>query len=236
MTRIGTGLGGVSMAMAATSRREGLVAPNVELHYDLNVMESTKSQRSSRPRQGRPRDTRIDDAVLRATVELLDEIGYARLTIPLVAARAGATAPAVYRRFPTKVELVYEAVFPTPPTTELPLTGDVQTAIRGLLLASIELFSSPAVHTAMSGLMAELPAEPGLSARLLGRLQGSTYVRLQDFLDAAAADGRAAPGVDARILLDTLGGAVMMALANERTLDEHWVEQTTSLIVSGLAR
>ena len=40
--------------------------------------------------KGRPRDTRIDDAVLRATVELLEEIGYTRLTIPLVAARAGA--------------------------------------------------------------------------------------------------------------------------------------------------
>ncbi|GAA2788902.1 TetR/AcrR family transcriptional regulator [Mycolicibacterium pallens] len=199
-------------------------------------MESTKKQRSTRPRQGRPRDSRIDDAVLRATVELLDEIGYARLTIPLVAARAGATPPAVYRRFPTKVELVYEAVFPTPPEADLPLTGDVDTAIRGLLVASIELFASPAVHTAMSGLMAELPAEPGLSARLLGRLQGSTYVQLQRFLDEAAAAGRTAPGVDARLLLDTIGGTVMMALANERTLDSNWVDQATSLIVTGLAR
>ncbi|QEN16763.1 TetR/AcrR family transcriptional regulator [Mycolicibacterium sp. ELW1] len=198
-------------------------------------MESTKKA-VRRPRQGRPRDSRIDDAVLRATVELLDEIGYSRLTIPLVAARAGATPPAVYRRFPTKVELVYEAVFPTPPEAELPLAGDVEIAIRGLLMASIELFSSPAVHTAISGLMAELPAEPGLSARLLGRLQGSTYVRLQEFLDAAAAEGRAAPDIDARILLDTIGGTVMMALANERTLDRRWVDQTTSLIVTGLAR
>ncbi|WP_431234263.1 TetR/AcrR family transcriptional regulator [Mycolicibacterium psychrotolerans] len=198
-------------------------------------MESTKKQ-TRRPRQGRPRDSRIDDAVLRATVELLDEIGYARLTIPLVAARAGATPPAVYRRFPTKVELVYEAVFPTPPEAELPLAGDVEIAIRGLLMASIDLFSSPAVHTAISGLMAELPAEPGLSARLLGRLQGSTYVRLQEFLDAAASEGRAAPDIDARILLDTIGGTVMMALANERTLDRRWVDQTTSLIVTGLAR
>lgn len=199
-------------------------------------MESTRKSSETRRSLGRPRDSRIDNAVLRATVELLDEIGYARLTIPLVAARAGATPPAVYRRFPTKLELVYEAVFPTPPGAELPLTGDVAEAIRGLLLASVELFSSPAVHTAMAGLMAELPAEPGLSARLLGRLQGSTYVRLQQFLDQAAADGRAASGIDARILLDTIGGTVMMALANERQLDQRWVEQTTSLIVDGLAR
>ncbi len=186
--------------------------------------------------QGRPRDTRIDDAVLSATVELLEEIGYNRLTIPLVASRAGATPPAVYRRFPTKIELVYEAVFPTPPSAELPLIGDVETSVRQLIEASVALFGAPAAHTAWSGLMAELPSEPGLSARLLARLQDSTHVLLQHFLDVASAEGRAAEGVDARVLVDMIGGTVMMALANERNMDDAWVEQATSLIVKGLAR
>ncbi len=208
--------------------------------YDLNVMKSkgeiSQGRRSGVRSQGRPRDARIDEAVLRATVELLEEVGYSRLTIPLVAARAGATPPAVYRRFPTKVELVYEAVFPTPPSAELPLAGDVEAAVRALIGAAIDLFSAPAVHTAMTGLMAELPSEPGLSARLLSRLQDSTYLLLQNFLDKAAAQGRAAEGVNARVLLDMIGGTVMMAMANERELDGAWVEQTTALIVSGLAR
>ena len=186
--------------------------------------------------RGRPRDTRIDDAVLRATVELLEEIGYTRLTIPLVAARAGATPPAVYRRWPTKVELVYEAVFPTPPSAELPLTGDIDAAVRMLVRSSVALFSAPAVHTAWSGLMAELPSEPGLSARLLGQHQDSTYRRLQRFLDDAASEGRAAPGVDARVLVDMIGGTVLMALANERVIDDAYIEQTAALIVGGLAR
>jgi AcrR family transcriptional regulator len=186
--------------------------------------------------KGRPRDSRIDEAVLAATVELLEEIGYTRLTIPLVAARAGATPPAVYRRFSTKIELVYEAVFPTPPSAELPLTGDLESVVCTLIRASIDLFSQPAVHTAVAGLMAELPSEPGLSARLLSRLQGSTYVLLQRYLDAAATEGRAAKGIDARVLLDMIGGTVVMALANERIVDDAWVEQNTALIVRGLAR
>lgn len=208
-----------------------------ELSYDLNVMESTQARAAKRTRsQGRPRDSRIDEAVLRATVELLEEIGYNRLTIPLVAARAGATAPAVYRRFPTKIELVYEAVFPTPPSAELPFNGDIEPCVRQLIRASVELFSAPAVHTAWSGLMAELPSQPGLSGRLLGRMQGPTYALLQHFLDLAAAEGRAAEGVDARMLVDMIGGTVVMALANERVVDDAWVEQATTLIVSGLAR
>ncbi|CQD15776.1 transcriptional regulator [Mycobacterium europaeum] len=203
----------------------------------MESMAGTDQRRGGGARsQGRPRDSRIDEAVLAATVELLEEIGYTRLTIPLVAARAGATPPAVYRRFPNRVELVYEAVFPTPPSAELPLAGDPADVVRTLIRATIDLFSRPAVHSAVSGLMAELPSEPGLSARLLSRLQGSTYLLLQRYLDEAAADGRAADGVDARVLVDMIGGTVLMALANERVLDDAWVEQNTALIAKGLAR
>jgi AcrR family transcriptional regulator len=193
-----------------------------------------RNQRRTTRSPGRPRDSRIDDAVLRATVELLEEIGYTRLTIPLVAARAGSTPPAVYRRFPTKIELVYEAVFPGLPSAEFLLAGDLESVVRALIRASIDLFSQPAVHTAISGLMAEMPSEPGLSARLLGRLQDSTYVLLQQFLDKATSEGLAAGGVDARLFLDMISGTVMMALANERNLDGAWVDQTTTLIVNGL--
>ena len=201
----------------------------------MKSIDGTARHRSDAARSpGRPRDARIDDAVLRATVELLEEIGYTRLTIPLVAARAGSTPPAVYRRFPTKIELVYEAVFPNLATLELPLGGDLESFVRVLIRASIDLFSQPAVHTAISGLMAEMPSEPGLSARLLGRLQDGTYELLQQFLDKAAAKGIAAGGVDARLFLDMISGTVMMALANERNLDGAWVDQTTAVIVRGL--
>jgi hypothetical protein len=82
-------------------------------------------------------------------LELLEEIGYTRLTIPLVAARAGSNPPAVYRRFPTKIELVYEAVFPNLPSAESLLADDLESGVRALIRASIALFSRPAVHTAI---------------------------------------------------------------------------------------
>ena len=61
--------------------------------------------------QGRPRDARIDAAALDAAAALLLEVGYADLTLAAVAARAGTSRPAVYRRWPTKAHLVHEAVF-----------------------------------------------------------------------------------------------------------------------------
>ncbi|MDF2582422.1 MAG: TetR family transcriptional regulator, partial [Mycobacterium sp.] len=65
---------------------------------------------------GRPRDPRIDAAILAATSDLLVQIGYSNLTMAAVAERAGTTKTALYRRWSSKAELVHEAAFPTAPT------------------------------------------------------------------------------------------------------------------------
>jgi AcrR family transcriptional regulator len=65
---------------------------------------------AGQPRRGRPRDPQIERAVLRAVRERLAINGYARLTIGDVAADAGVSRPAVYRRWPTKQALVVAAL------------------------------------------------------------------------------------------------------------------------------
>lgn len=59
---------------------------------------------------GRPRDPKLDSAILAATLELLASEGYEGLTIEAVAAMAGVGKASVYRRFSGKEELVIEAV------------------------------------------------------------------------------------------------------------------------------
>src|SRR2546425_4113378 len=91
-----------------------------------------------RPGPGRPRDPGVDAAVLSAAMELLAEIGYARLTMNSVAARAGAGKASLYLRWPNKVALVAEAiqkrsaVVPDVPDTGN-LRDDMRTFLRTLL-------------------------------------------------------------------------------------------------------
>lgn len=59
---------------------------------------------------GRPRDPKVDSAILAATLQLLADGGYEALTIEAVAASAGVGKASVYRRFAGKEELVVEAV------------------------------------------------------------------------------------------------------------------------------
>jgi AcrR family transcriptional regulator len=61
-------------------------------------------------RPGRPRSVAADEAILDATVDLLAEQGFLRLSIEAVAARAGVAKTTVYRRWPTKDDLLMDAV------------------------------------------------------------------------------------------------------------------------------
>jgi AcrR family transcriptional regulator len=60
--------------------------------------------------RGRPRDPAVGRAALRETLALLDEHGYERLRVADVARNAGIGLGSLYRRWPTKYDLVVEAL------------------------------------------------------------------------------------------------------------------------------
>ncbi len=59
---------------------------------------------------GRPRSDASKSALIQATFELLREVGYERMTMEAIAARAGVGKTTIYRWYATKDELVIEAL------------------------------------------------------------------------------------------------------------------------------
>jgi AcrR family transcriptional regulator len=70
--------------------------------------------------------------ILDATLEVLADVGYDRLTMDAVAARAKASKATLYRRWKDKATLVVDALLVVKHTTEVPDTG----SLRGDLIAS----------------------------------------------------------------------------------------------------
>lgn len=60
-------------------------------------------------RPGRPTDAGLSPAILNAVLALLAENGYGRLTTAAVAARAGVSTATLYRRWPSKRDLLLAA-------------------------------------------------------------------------------------------------------------------------------
>lgn len=189
---------------------------------------------------GRPRDRRIDRAVLAATAELLVEVGYADLTIAAVAERARTTKPAIYRRWRGKADLVHEAAFPSDPErVPVPATESLAEDLRTMVRTVAALFSDPVARAAVPGLMAEIAADPALHAALLERFQAGPLGQVRERLTAAVRSGDARADLDPDTFIEAIGGTTMLALlirgsAPDGGLDETWIDHTTTLLLKGI--
>ncbi|CAA0128515.1 putative HTH-type transcriptional regulator [Mycolicibacterium vanbaalenii] len=187
------------------------------------------------PGAGRPRDPRIDAAILRATADLLVEIGYPNVTMAAVAERAGTTKTALYRRWSSKTELVHEAAFPAAPTAIQAPPGDIAADLRAMIEAARDVFTSPVVRAALPGLIADMSVDPELSGRVSARftdLFGAVRARLHDAVDR----GEVRPGVDPDRLVGLIGGATLLALlqAPHELAGAAWVDNTAAILLHGV--
>ncbi len=72
---------------------------------------TTSTSDGSEPRAGgRPRDPRLDEAIILATRARLVRDGYSRMTLGDIAAEAGVSRPTLYRRWANKLDLVADAL------------------------------------------------------------------------------------------------------------------------------
>jgi AcrR family transcriptional regulator len=185
---------------------------------------------------GRPRDPRIDDAVLRATVELLAETGYPGLLVSAIAARAGTSKPAIYRRWPSKAHLVHEAVFPIGAATAIPDTGSLSVDLREMVYRTMAFLTTPAARAALPGLVGEMAADPTLHSALLERFADIFAGGLEAWLKAAAARGEVRGDVTAAELADVIAGVTLLGLLTRAAeLDDTWVDRTTTLLLRGIS-
>lgn len=184
---------------------------------------------------GRPRDPAVHEAILRATAEMLGEVGYARLSIDGVAQRAGVTRQSIYRRWQTKLELVGEVVRETSRSAPVADTG----SLRGDLIALHRLYARDL--STRSG-----PVIPALVAESLHNTELTSVIDLYlnrrrrrelEIFDRAAARGEIAPLDDPNLVLDTIAGYFWYRrLIRRSRLREDEAEAFADFVLAALKR
>ena len=165
-----------------------------------------------------------------AARELLTESGFEATTIQAVAARSGVHASAIYRRWPSRFELIEEAVFPGFSPLSVRPTGDLRGDLRRFIRAYVAAFSAPAARAAAGGLLAHhqasgRPGQPEAYQRVSARPQFQAILR-------AAPSGSIDPAVDPDDVFDMLLGAVLTrTLVFTVTSRQRPVERTVEMIL-----
>jgi len=182
---------------------------------------------------GRPRDPAIDDAILQATRDLLIESGYPRLSFDSVARRAGVTRPTIYRRWPSKMHLVHEAVFPVRQPARLPSSGDFAADLRTIIRRQFDAYARPEVSAAMPGLIADLHGDPVMRSNVIDRLETPVREQFAALVERGRAEGVLARSVDADTVFDTIAGALFHRVAIQLRTDDRFVDELTKLLLDG---
>jgi AcrR family transcriptional regulator len=163
---------------------------------------------SGTQRVGRPRDSRVDHAILAATRELLVELGYAALTMDAVAAKARIGKAAIYRRYATKQEMVFAAAVHGS-TLQVPAaTGSLRDDLTLLIGDIVASLSGPVTAAAMPGLFAELTTDPTLAARFAETFIAAERAYISEVLDRAVRRGELAHRPDLELVHALLLGPV----------------------------
>jgi AcrR family transcriptional regulator len=157
------------------------------------------SREHVRVRRGRLRDPEVDAAILTAAMDLLAEIGYARLTMDHVAARARVGKASLYLRWPNKVALVAEAIqHRSAVVPDIPDIG----SLREDMLAFLQelLRSKTAAQRAIAAVTGEIASNPELAKAWRQGVSGSLVACTREIVERAIRRGELPADSDVELL------------------------------------
>jgi AcrR family transcriptional regulator len=185
------------------------------------------------PGPGRPRNPRVEEAVLSATRELLVEVGYARLSYELVGRRAGVSRPTLYRRWPSKAHIVHDALFQHRGDDAWPAAVDFADGLRRMIRRLVDSYARPEAQAALPGLLADL-GDPALRHSVLDALQQPVRVAFAERVEAGIRKGELRPGLDPQVVMDVVIGTVLQRVVLQQDADPALADQLSQLLLVGL--
>ncbi|WP_433465130.1 TetR/AcrR family transcriptional regulator [Spirillospora sp. CA-128828] len=161
---------------------------------------------SRKPNPAR-RSERSRRAVLGAARELVTELGYAKVSIEAIAARAGVGKQTIYRWWPSRGAVIFDSFLELSAGEEgvrLPDTGDIEADLKTVMRATVAEFADPAFEAPVRALNLEIIGDPALAALYREKLAGPVDEAKKERLRSAQRAGQLAAGADLDLVLEVL--------------------------------
>ncbi|GAA0898370.1 TetR/AcrR family transcriptional regulator [Pseudonocardia zijingensis] len=184
---------------------------------------------------GRQRDPEIDRAVAEATLGLLGEVGYARLSIEQVAKRAQVHRPTIYRRWPSKQHLVTDVLAGALGVAPTPDTGDLRTDLIAGIGTVADGLTAPALGHVLIPFIADLHAQPELRERFFNEVFHARRASTEAALRTGIERGEVKADIDMTFVLDALAAPLYFRrLFGHEPLDRALVERTVDFVLAAI--
>lgn len=183
---------------------------------------------------GRPRDARLDKALLRSALEVFLENGYSAATFSEVARRAGVGTPAIYRRWPHKAAMAIDVYYREMDETPVPETASIKEDLVEFMRVRIRQVRRPLTRRVMMPLLLEALTDTRAESAVGGRMSEYPQSLLRR-IRRAVDTGQLRLNIEPARFLDLLIGTVVVpALFNLPVPEESDAESIVDQVLLGL--
>jgi AcrR family transcriptional regulator len=186
-----------------------------------------------RRRPGRRRSEDSRGAILQAATELVVEQGYAAVSIEKIAQRAGTGKQTIYRWWPSKGDVLLEALARKADIyVALPDEGSWAADLRRMLDDSFALARVPELAELLRALMVEAQLDPAFGARFRAEFLERRRAAFATLVERARSRGDLPPALTPGFAADVVFGVLWYRLLAvpqpfDRTLTDHLVTLLT---------
>ena len=185
---------------------------------------------------GRPRSSEADQAILATTLRLLVEQGYDAMSIEGVAAAAGVGKTTIYRRYPSKRELVVaavsslaESVWPPPDS------GDLRADLLAFMREMYAALAQGPGFALLGTLLVHERDDPELIALFRQRIVQPRMEIVAGLLRRGIARGEVRADAPVEVAVQMLAGAIFAHHVAGLPDDPAWLSTVLDTIWWGLA-
>jgi AcrR family transcriptional regulator len=172
------------------------------------------------------------DRVIAATLAELSRVGYEAMRVEDVAALSEVNKTTIYRRWPTKVELLMSAISAASDTRMPPIdTGRLRSDLRASLLTAFSL--TPFEQGVLRVIQVErsLPAVEAFAQRMRDDLREMRIA----MVERGVARGELPAGTDVALVVDLVSAPVQLALLFNESMDAASVDRLLDVVLAGAA-
>jgi AcrR family transcriptional regulator len=177
-------------------------------------------------------------AILMAAFALVGEVGYDRLTIEGIAARAGVGKQTIYRWWPSKGAVLFDAFLELSADEDgevaLPDSGDLEADLKLVLRATVAELADPSYDRPMRALAAAMLTDSALQAEYERRLDAPMRAIKRARLASARAAEQLPPSTDLDLAVELLWSPLWRRWQQGGELTPAFADAVVDTVLAGL--